>query len=183
MITGNKVELRPVSLEDFKRTYEWINDEETSIWGVGSGLFRHSHIPLEKLEDDYENIKKIDKREAGVFSIYTRGENPKHIGTINYSELDIVSRRCTVGIGIGKDYWDNGYGSDAMKAFIHYLFQTMNLNRIQLYTWSGNVRAIRSYEKNGFVVEGRMRNDEYIDGKYYDSVVMGLLKEEYQPEC
>lgn len=181
LITGTKVELRPVSLEDFKRTYEWINDEETSKLGVGSGLFGQSHIPLEKLEDDYEKIKKIDKREKGVFSIYTRGENPKHIGTINYRELNIVSRRCTVGIGIGvKDYWDNGYGSDAMKALIHYLFQTMNLNRIQLDTWSGNVRAIRSYEKCGFVIEGRMRNDEYIDGKYYDTVVMGLLKEEYQ---
>ncbi|WP_270406389.1 GNAT family N-acetyltransferase [Paenibacillus timonensis] len=102
---------------------------------------------------------------------------------MNYREVNLASRRCTVGIGIGeKGYWDKGYGSDAMKALIHYLFQTMNLNRIQLETWSGNERAIRSYEKNGFVVEGRLRNETYIDGKYYDTIVMGLLREDYQPE-
>lgn len=182
MITGTKVELRPVLLEDFKKTYEWRNGEETAKLEAGLGLFRHSHVPLEKIEDDYEKaIKKIDKREEGEFSIYTRGENSKHIGSIGYREINIVSRRCTVGIGIGvKDYWDNGYGSDAMKALIHYLFQTMNLSRIQLDTWSGNARAIRSYEKCGFVVEGRMCNDAYIDGRYYDTVVMGVLKEEFQ---
>ncbi|GGG06539.1 hypothetical protein GCM10010912_58940 [Paenibacillus albidus] len=48
------------------------------------------------------------------------------------------------------------------------------------YTWSGNVRAIRSYEKCGFVVEGRLRNDAYVDGKYYDTVIMGLLKEDFK---
>lgn len=182
LITGTKVELRPISLEDYKRTYEWRNDEETAKMGVGDYLFLESHVSLEQIEDAYEKeIMKLDKRKAGSFSIYTIEENSKHIGLINYRELNIVSRRCTVGIGIGvKKYWSKGYGSDAMKTLIHYLFQTMNLNRVQLNTWSGNVRAIRSYEKCGFVVEGRLRNDAYIDGKYYDTVVMGLLKEEFQ---
>jgi RimJ/RimL family protein N-acetyltransferase len=102
------------------------------------------------------------------FSIYTVGESPKHIGLIGYRELNIISRRCTVGSGIGvKEYWGKGFGTDAMKTLIHYLFQTMNLNRVQLDTWCGNVQAIRSYEKCGFVVEGQLRNDAYIDGKYY----------------
>jgi RimJ/RimL family protein N-acetyltransferase len=182
MITGLKVELRPVSLEDYKRIYEWRNDEETARLVAGAGFYLYSHVPIEKIEDDYENdIKKLDKREIGKFSIYTLGENPEHIGGIQYSALNIISRSCTVGIGIGvKEYWSKGYGTDAMKTLIHYLFQTMNLQRIKLETWSGNVQAIRSYEKCGFVVEGRLRKDEYIDGKYYDTVVMGLLKEEFQ---
>lgn len=150
--------------------------------GVGDSLFHNSHVSLEQLEDAYEQaILKLDKREVGRFSIYTLGEKAKHIGVIEYREINIVSRRCSVGIGIGeKAYWGKGYGTDALKALIHYLFQTMNLNRVQLDTWSGNVRAIRSYEKCGFVVEGRMRNDAYIDGQYYDTIVMGLLKEEFQ---
>lgn len=182
MITGLKVELRPVSLEDFKRTYDWRNDEETAKLEAGTGYFRHSHVPLEKIESGYEKaIRDIDKREEGEFSIYTIEDQPKHIGSIGYRELDIISRRCTVGIGIGeKDYWSKGFGTDAMKILIHYLFQTMNLNRIQLDTWSGNVQAIRSYEKCGFVREGQLRNDAFIDGKYYDTIVMGLLKEEFQ---
>ncbi|WP_408006893.1 GNAT family N-acetyltransferase [Pseudalkalibacillus sp. A8] len=182
MITGLKVELRPVSLEDFKRTYDWRNDEETAKLEAGAGFFRHSLVPMEKIEDDYDKaIKKLDKREVGEFSIYTLGENPMHIGLIGYRELSSVSRRCTVGIGIGvKEYWGKGFGTDAMKTLLHYLFKTMNINRVQLDTWSGNLQAIRSYEKCGFVIEGCLRNDAYIDGKYYDTIVMGVLKEEFQ---
>ncbi|HET7580922.1 MAG TPA: GNAT family protein [Bacillales bacterium] len=182
MITGTKIELRPVSLEDFKRTYEWRNDENFAKMGAGSELFRYSHVSLDQIEDAYtQEIKKQDKREKGEFSIYTHGENAKHIGFILYREMNIVSRCCTIGMGIGsKKYWGKGFGSDALKTLVHYLFQTMNLNRVQLDTWSGNERAIRSYEKCGFVVEGRKRNHSFVDGKYYDTVLMGLLKEEYQ---
>jgi RimJ/RimL family protein N-acetyltransferase len=184
MITGKKVELRPVSLEDHKRTYHWRNDEETARLDAGSGLFRYSHTPLEQIEASYEkDIRTIDKREVGEFSIYTLGEDARHIGSIGYRSLDIVARRCVVGLGIGeKELWGKGYGTDALKALINYLFKTMNLKRIQLDTWSGNTRAIRAYEKCGFVVEGRLRNDAFIDGKYYDTIVMGLLRDEFHYE-
>lgn len=182
MITGTKVELRPVSLEDFKRTYEWRNDEEFAKMGAGADLFRYSHVSLDQIDAAYEKeIKQADKREKGEFSIYTQDGKAKHIGFILYRELNIVSRRCTIGMGIGvKEYWSKGFGSDALKTLARYMFQTMNLNRVQLDTWSGNERAIRSYEKCGFIVEGRMRSHSFVDGKYYDTVVMGLLKEEFQ---
>jgi RimJ/RimL family protein N-acetyltransferase len=184
MITGKNVELRPVSLEDHKRTYHWRNDEETARWDAGSGLYRYSHVPLEQLEASYEkDIRTIDKREVGEFSIYTVGDDARHIGSIGYRNLDIVARRCVVGLGIGeKELWGKGYGTDALKTLINYLFKTMNLRRIQLDTWSGNTRAVRAYEKCGFVIEGRLRDDAFIDGKYYDTIVMGLLREEFQYE-
>ncbi|MGA4721038.1 GNAT family N-acetyltransferase [Fictibacillus nanhaiensis] len=182
MISGKKVELRPVSLEDHKRTYHWRNDKETATFDAGSGYYRYSHVPLEQIEASYEkDIRTIDKREVGEFSIYTRGEDARHIGSIGYRSLDIIARRCVVGIGIGeKELWGKGYGTDALRALLHYLFNTMNLKRVQLDTWSGNARAIRAYEKCGFVVEGRLRNDAYIDGKYYDTIVMGVLREEFE---
>ncbi|WP_152399006.1 GNAT family N-acetyltransferase [Paenibacillus cellulositrophicus] len=181
MITGEKVELRPVSLDDYRRAYAWRNDEETAKLEAGSALFLFSHVPLEYLEDAYrKEILELDKREKGRFSIYTRGEQPEHIGFIEYRDVNIVSRRCTVGIGIGdKDFWGQGWGSDAMKALIRYVFQTMNLRRVQLETWGGNPRAIRAYEKCGFVIEGRLREHSYIDGQYVDTIVMGLLREDF----
>lgn len=182
MITGDKVELRPVSLEDWKRGYEWRNDEETAKLEAGAYLYLASHVSMEQLEESYQTkVLKQDKRERGQFSIYARGEHPEHIGFIEYRETDLVSRRCTLGIGIGnKAYWGQGWGSDALKTLIRYMFRTMNLRRVQLETWSGNARAVRAYEKCGFVVEGRLRNHSYLDGQYYDMIVMGLLKEEFK---
>lgn len=182
MITGTKVELRPVSLEDFKNTYAWRNDEETAKWGAGSELYRYSHVSQEQIEDAYEKaIKKLDKREDGQFSIYTLETPSVYIGSIGYRELDPVSRCCTLGISIGdKNYWGKSYGADAIKTLVRYLFHTMNLKRVQLDTWSGNERAIRCYEKCGFVVEGRLRHNAYVDGHYFDTIIMGLLREEFQ---
>ena len=72
-----------------------------------------------------------------------------------------------------------GYGTDTLHALLRFLFLKMNLNRVQLDTWSGNTRAIRAYEKCGFVLEGRLRQNEYIDGQYHDTILMGLLREDY----
>ncbi|WP_409290299.1 GNAT family N-acetyltransferase [Peribacillus sp. SCS-37] len=127
-----------------------------------------------------KSVLKLDKREAGEFSIYTIEESPKHIGGIGYRAVDMISRSCTVGIGIGeKNYWGRGYGTDAMHTLIRFIFLTLNLKRIQLDTWSGNTRAVRSYEKCGFKIEGRLRKNAYIDGTYYDTIIMGLLREEW----
>nr|WP_267901880.1 GNAT family protein [Brevibacillus parabrevis] len=62
---------------------------------------------------------------------------------------------------------------------LRFLFLRLNLNRVQLDTWSGNTRAIRAYEKCGFVVEGRLRQNEYVNGQYYDTIMMGILREEF----
>lgn len=103
------------------------------------------------------------------------------IGTADYRDVDPVKRSCTVGITIGKkEYWGQGYGTDAMKVLVRFLFERLNLRRIQLDTWGGNGRAIRSYEKCGFVIEGRLRENEYVRGEYFDTVIMGLLRDDWE---
>ncbi|EIT86190.1 GNAT family acetyltransferase [Fictibacillus macauensis ZFHKF-1] len=180
MIQGIQTELRPISMDDFKRTYEWRNDEEIARLEAADWLYRHSHVPLARIEKAYEEILKLDAREMGEFAIYTKEETPVHIGMIGYRDVHLVSRKCAVGIGIGdKRYWGNGYGTDAMKALLHYLFQTMNMHRVQLDTFSGNERAVQSYKKCGFVEEGRRREDVYCDGMYYDTVMMGVLRKDF----
>lgn len=180
MIRGKKVELRPISLDDFRYQYFWRNDEETARLTAASDAMFYNNISEEKLEEIFQEVYlNFDKNVEYEFSIYTYDD--VLIGKCGYRELNLASRRCTVGITIGdKDYRNHGYGTDALRTLIRYLFNTMNLERIQLDTWSGNERAIRSYEKCGFVLEGRLRRNDFIDGKYYDTIIMGLLKEEFK---
>jgi RimJ/RimL family protein N-acetyltransferase len=179
MIRGKKVELRPISLEDFRYSYIWRNDEELAKLTAASDAAYYNNISEEKMEEIYQDIyMNFNKNEEYEFSIYTHDDI--FIGKCGYRDLHLPSRRCTIGISIGdKDFRGKGYGTDALKTLIRYLFDTMNLERIQLDTWSGNEPAIRSYEKCGFVVEGRLRRYDFIDGKYYDAIIMGLLKEEF----
>ena len=88
-----------------------------------------------------------------------------------------------VGITIGeKEYQGKGYGTEAMEVLLEYGFKTVNLNRIQLRVYEFNSRAIKSYNKIGFVEEGRMRQGIFIKGKYHDIIFMSILQEEWLKE-
>ena len=83
-----------------------------------------------------------------------------------------------LGIWLGKPYWDEGLGTDAVRTLCRFGFDHMNLQRIELDVFETNPRAKRAYEKVGFVVEGTRRRSEFVGGRHVDSHVMGLLAEE-----
>jgi RimJ/RimL family protein N-acetyltransferase len=86
----------------------------------------------------------------------------------------------TIGISIGeRDYWGRGYGTDAMKLLVQYGFLELNLRRIMLGVHGYNERAVKSYEKVGFVMEGRMRGEGWRDGVHFDGLWMGILREDW----
>jgi len=84
-----------------------------------------------------------------------------------------------VGILIGAQAQrGGGYGTEAMRLACRFAFEEMGLERVELETFEFNTRAVRSYEKVGFVVEGTKRRGAYLGGRFYDVIVMGLLREE-----
>jgi RimJ/RimL family protein N-acetyltransferase len=103
----------------------------------------------------------------------------KLIGSCGFFNLDQHNRSSEFGIMIGdKDYWDQGYGTEAVRLLCQHGFKTLNLHRIYLRVFETNPRAIRAYEKCGFIHEGRQRQAEFRDGKYIDVIVMSLLSTE-----
>ncbi len=81
-----------------------------------------------------------------------------------------------------KTYWNRGYGTEAVRLLVKHGFNTLNLNRIFLHVFENNPRAIRAYEKAGFVHEGRERQAEFTEGEYMDVLVMSILKDEFDQE-
>jgi len=79
-----------------------------------------------------------------------------------------------------KAYWSQGHGTDAVRLLLRYGFNELNLNRICLHVYSFNTRAIRCYEKAGFVLEGRLRQDVFHHGEYADALVMSVLRSEWR---
>ena len=85
-----------------------------------------------------------------------------------------------LGVGIGnRAYWGQGYGSAAVRLTLGYAFAELNLHRVSLSVLGTNPRAIRAYEKCGFVPEGRWRELAGYDGQWSDEVVMGILRSEW----
>ena len=114
------------------------------------------------------------------FSIRTLEDN-RLIGFIGLNDILWNHGDAWVGIGIGdRDIWGKGYGTDAMRILLRYAFMELNLYRLTLGVFSYNPRALRSYEKAGFVIEGCERQFLNRDGRRYDSYFMGILRSEWQ---
>ena len=79
-----------------------------------------------------------------------------------------------------KQFWDLGFGTEAMHLLCKVGFEMLNLHRIMLRVLSDNARAIKAYEKVGFVHEGTLREANFKNGKYIDMHVMSILRSEWQ---
>ena len=113
------------------------------------------------------------------FAIETIAES-KLIGDIAVHVEEPESRCGWIAVTLGDpDYRDKGYGSDAVRTVCRFGFEMMNLRRIEVEVLGENERAIRTYEKVGFVHEGRRRQAVYTHGRYIDLIVMGLLREDF----
>ena len=94
--------------------------------------------------------------------------------------LNLIHNEAWVGIGIGeREYWGKGYGTDAMKLAVQYAFMELGLQRVSLGLHEYNARALKSYEKAGFRLEGHTRQDVLREGRRTDSLWMGILREEW----
>jgi len=118
------------------------------------------------------------KPERYPFSIRAL-EGDRLIGFISLW-VDLVHGEAWVGIGIGeREFWGRGFGTDAMRLILQYAFSELNLKRVSLALHSYNERALKSYEKAGFVLEGHSRGDQRREGKRFDTLWMGILRDEW----
>jgi len=112
------------------------------------------------------------------FSIRTLGDD-QLIGDVSIHP-QWVNADAWVGIALGeRETWGKGYGADAMRLILQYGFIELNLRRISLALHSYNERALKSYEKAGFKMEGAIRHDTLREGRRTDGVFMGILREEW----
>lgn len=105
-------------------------------------------------------------------------------GTVSYYWECRSTRWLECGIVIyDPQFWNGGYGTEAVKLWVGWLFENIDVERIGMTTWSGNGRMMKCAEKAGFTLEGRLRKVRYYDGVYYDSIRYGILREEWEHIC
>lgn len=173
VIYGKRVRLRAVERGDVGKFHEWVNDPE-----VTRGLALYLPMSMRDEETWFERERNPNEKPLAIE--IRRGKGWKLIGNCGVFGVDFVNRYGELGILIGdKTEWNKGYGSEAMTLLLRHSFETLNLNRAFLRVYTDNIRAVRSYEKAGFVLEGRLREGVYKFGKYEDVLIMSVLRSEW----
>lgn len=176
---GKRVILRRKCEDDLQTLWTYIYGEESPEWKKWDAPY----FPLTHI--DFVTYKQ--QMLPSLTAIYPQQMvievDGKLIGTVSYYWEHEPSRWLEAGIVIfDPNYWNDGYGTEALSLWIDNLFRTLPIVRAGITTWSGNIRMMRLAEKIGMKLEGRMRKCRYYNGEYYDSIRMGVLKEEWEAE-
>lgn len=107
-------------------------------------------------------------------------ETTSLIGHIRLDQVNMIDRRASLAIGIDDAAsLGLGLGTEAIGLVQHFAFEQLKLHRLSVRVLAYNARAIRAYEKCGFIVEGRERETAFVDGTWHDDVMMGVLNREF----
>lgn len=177
LFDGDLVRLTQLQRNDIPAFTRWFRDAE-----IQSLIDIDVMVPVtdEAEQEFYEQAVK-KSNDAFYFSIRTL-EGDLLIGNCSLFGINHKNRSAEFGIVVGeKEYWGRGYGSDAARIILRFAFEEANLNRVHLEAFGYNARAIRSYEKVGFVREGVRREAVFRAGEYHDVIEMAVLREEWTP--
>lgn len=107
--------------------------------------------------------------------------NDELIGNINWYYTSKETNWISIGISIfDTAHHGKGFGSEALAAWTLYLFEQLpQIVRLDLYTWSGNIAMQKCALHVGYKEEARFRNARIVNGVYYDSIGLGILREEW----
>ncbi|TCZ79339.1 N-acetyltransferase [Paenibacillus albiflavus] len=105
--------------------------------------------------------------------------NGENVGGINLNSIDERNGTFSIGIQIDRDHRGKGYGTRAVRILLKYAFFERRLNKFNDYVLEGNEASATMMKKLGCVQEGVRRKVIYTNGKYYDLILFGLMRDEF----
>ncbi|MCY6355937.1 GNAT family N-acetyltransferase [Clostridium sp. ZS2-4] len=170
-INNEKVIIRKGLKSDSKSLIEYLN----IIGGQSDFLTFGADEYPKAIEQIEEFIESTSKKDNALFIVAEL--NGKIVGNLNFSAG--LSPRIThvgeFGVSVLKEYWGNGIGEELIKYLIEWSKKSEIIRKINLRVRADNIRGINLYKKLGFLEEGTLTRDFFINGKFYDSIAMGLI--------
>jgi RimJ/RimL family protein N-acetyltransferase len=171
---GRTVTLRRHRPENLRAFMRWYSDPEVAR------LTRYQQTPLSNEEVQRFFYARVMGPDFLAMAIHIR-DTDRLVGTCAFSQLDGDNGSTLYHITIGEhDAWGHGYGTEATELMLEHAFTRLSLHRVGLTVFEFNTRALRAYEKCGFVVEGRARQAIFRDGRFWDEIHMSILLEDWE---
>ncbi len=169
MMTGHTIVLRPFERRHLEQTRVWANDPE---------LMRLLDRARPVSDAEHEQwFAELQERAEGVHFAIETVADARHIGNVWLWNIDSRHRRAELRIVIGSraDH-GRGAGTEAISLLCGYAFKRLNLHKVYAYVLGINERARHAFEKAGFVLEGTLREDRWVDDAYTDVYLLGKLR-------
>jgi RimJ/RimL family protein N-acetyltransferase len=164
-IKGNKISLRSLEKEDVEYLVKYTNNPELNKY---SGPYIASTVEGANKYIDECN-KGIEEKKYFRFGMYKNSH--KLVGVIGFFDLDDKLKKGEVGFWVAKEYWGNGYATEALNLMTKYIFEELYFHKIFVFFHEKNSAVARILEKCGYEKEGLAKNSVYNGSEYYDEII------------
>jgi RimJ/RimL family protein N-acetyltransferase len=169
MLAGDRVCLGPLLRSDGPLLFGWLNT-------LSVGRFNGAYRPTDEAKFDQWFAAAGADPARVVFAI-RRKSDMRLLGFVQIVDINAAHRTASLGILIGAaNDRGQGFGQEAIRLAVDFGWQDLNLQRLTLFVFGDNPQAARAYQNVGFEIEGTMRRAAYVDGRFQDITVMGMLR-------
>lgn len=123
--------------------------------------------------------EKIESNEGINWAITIKG-SPKLIGIIGHYRISAENHRCEIGYMILPQHNGKGYVTEAVDVVLEYGFNDLQMHSIEAIIDPDNIASERVLQKNGFVKEAHIVENELYEGKFWDTVIYSILKRNFR---
>lgn len=175
MWVGRRVRLRGIEPEDWADFRSF--DEDTEVQRNADMVHppRSAAGALQWAEESSTRQPENDQFQLAIESL----DDGDLVGALSTNSTDQRAGRFSYGLGIGRAHQRRGYGSDAATILLRFMFGERRYHKAEVGIYSYNAASIGLHERLGFQLEGRLRDHEFLAGRYYDLVMMGMTADEF----
>ena len=182
LFEGRHLRFAPLDVEhDAETLSRWSHDLEYLRLLSADTARPLSPFQVKKQHEEWE--KDAEKHPAFNFALRLK-EDDRLLGLARLYRIEWTHGTASLQIGLGdRNDRGKGFGTEALQLLLRYAFNELNLYRLSAMTVEYNTGAIRFFERAGFAVEVRRRQAVQRDGKRWDVVMLGLLRDEWKREA
>lgn len=173
-LESNRLILRPIMVGDESDLMGIYSDSETALYDDWE--------PWNSIDEATKMInnaiKYYDSKDVFRLGIIRKDTN-KLVGCCALCDFDNLNAKCMIFFQVNRSEWNNGFATEAIELIVEFGFENIMLNRIEAFITPGNIASESVLEKNGFINEGMMRQMEFYKGKFWDGIIMAILKDDY----
>ncbi|MDF2989423.1 MAG: family acetyltransferase [Eubacterium sp.] len=170
---GEKIFFKALDINDAPEIHCYASDKEVSRF-IGWRL-------MNNLDETGQHVEEMLKREAAGTHFYASVvERTNHtiIGTAMLFNIDKEAKHAEIGYVLHRDCWGRGYGTEVVELVKKIAFEDLELHKLHARVADANAGSCRILEKNGFVLEGRLKDYYFIEERYYDGLFYGCISSE-----
>jgi len=174
-LSNGKILLRQLQDTDKQAVFDIYSDEESAKLD--------DWVPFKTIEEASTLIDQSKKNFSDKTELRYGIEDLSRkclIGTCGIFGFDDWNKKCMIYYQVHHSERNKGFASSAVKLLVNFIFEKLSANRIEAYVTPGNTSSIRVLEKNGFQNEGILREMEYYKDKFWDGIVMGMIRKDFE---